>query len=115
MTGATGYYTGLAAEQSVAQKYRASGFSVVSERFKTRCGEIDLIAEHNDHYYFVEVKSSKTFERAVERITPRQIARIRAAALEFLVSIKRPLETNMRFDAALVDGLGHIKVIPNAF
>ena len=63
----------------------------------------------------VEVKKSKTHDRAAIRIQPQQVARIRAAAQLYLQITKRPIETEMRFDAALVDQYGVIKVLPGAF
>lgn len=115
MFHARNFHSGLMAEQSVALKYVSSGFTILAERFRCAQGEIDVIAEHDGKLYFVEVKTSKTHERAAARIQPNQIARIRAAALQFLVKTGRPMETDMRFDAALMDQQGSIKVLPNAF
>jgi len=108
------YHAGLSAEQGVADKYVRCGFEILEERFKTREGEIDLIAAHNFKIYFIEVKQSKTFERAAQALREPQIKRIQNASLRFLQKTGRPLETDMRFDLALVDGRGFIKVIPNA-
>lgn len=115
MTGLKSYLTGLSAEDAVVRKYQRSGFAIVAQRFQSAEGEIDVIARHGEKYYFVEVKQSKTFARALDHLLPRQIERIRNAALCFLQKSEIPLETEMRFDAALVDGQGQIKVITNAF
>lgn len=110
----TSYHAGLSAEKAVAGKYAQCGFDIVAERFKTREGEIDLIAAHGDKLYFVEVKQSKTFARAADALRPAQIKRIQNASLTYLQKTGRALETDMRFDVALVDAQGFIKVIPNA-
>jgi putative endonuclease len=108
------YHAGLSAEKSVAGRYARCGFEIVAERFKSSEGEIDLIARHNEKLYFIEVKQSKTFEQAALALRPAQIKRIQNASKIYLQETGRPLETEMRFDLALVDGHGFIKVIPNA-
>ena len=110
--GRLSYLKGLAAEEQVANAYLRNGFEVVERRWKTKEGEVDLIARHKDKLYFVEVKSSKTFESALEQITPKQQQRIHDAALRYLAEKAKKLEVDCRFDAALVDGQGRIKVLP---
>ncbi len=110
----TAYHAGLAAEHCVADKYTRCGLDIVAERFKSSMGEIDLIARHNDKLYFIEVKKSKTFDRAANALGARQMKRIQNASLCYLQKMGLPLETKMRFDVALVDAQGFIKVIPNA-
>jgi putative endonuclease len=113
-TGQLSHFKGKNAEIQIAQAYAQNGFEVVEQRWKTQDGEIDLIARHNDKIYFVEVKSSSTFESALAQITPKQQARIHNAALSYLAQLPSGLETECRFDAALVDGAGRIKVLPGA-
>lgn len=118
MTKTTAYHAGISAEQQVEQKYIRSGFEILARRFRRigpDGGEIDLVARHDDRFYFVEVKKSHSFDAAAQRISARQISRIQNAAVQFLADMGLPMETNMRFDAALVNGSGHIQVIPNAF
>lgn len=112
--GAMGYHAGLAAEAAVAAHYLRAGLSVVAERWRGRGGEIDLIARDGDGLVFIEVKKSRNFARAAERVTPRQIARIFAAASEFLAGEPAGQATNVRFDVALVNGTGEIEVLENA-
>lgn len=108
------YHAGLAAEKSVASKYARCGFEIIAERFKSDGGEIDVIARHDDKLYFIEVKKSKTFERAAQALGAKQMRRIQTASQYYLQQMDLPLETDMRFDVALVDAHGFIKVIPNA-
>ena len=108
------YHAGLSAEHSVAGIYARCGFKIVAERYKSPEGEIDLIALHGDKLYFIEVKQSKTFDRAAAALGARQMKRIQNASLCYLQKMGLPLETEMRFDVALVDGQGFIKVIPDA-
>ncbi len=112
--GKNSYLKGQAAEDQIAAAYVRSGFDIVERRWKTKEGEIDLVAKHGSKIYFVEVKSSSTFETAVEQITPRQQQRIHDAALQYLAQKAGALDTECRFDAALVDATGKIKVMPGA-
>lgn len=63
---------------------------------------------------FVEVKSAASFEAAARSLLPRQIARIRAAASEFVAGLPSGQDSDMRFDVALVDGSGRIEIVANA-
>ena len=105
---------GQIAEDQIAQAYARNGFEIVDRRFKTREGEIDIVARHKKKLYFIEVKSSKTFQSALDQITPRQQQRIHDCALNYLAEKAGNLDIDCRFDAALVDGSGRIKVLPGA-
>lgn len=112
--GALGYHAGLSAEARIAQDYERRGYSVAQRRWRGQGGEIDLILHNGDGLIFVEVKKSRSFERALERLSQRQIARLLSAAEEFAGTQPRGSLTEMRFDVALMDGQGMIRVIENA-
>ncbi len=112
--GRTAYHAGHAAEQSVERAYIERGYRVVARRWRAEAGEIDLVVAHAAGLVFVEVKKSKTFAQAACRIGPRQTARILAAASAFVAGQPEGQLTEMRFDAALVDGQGRIDIIENA-
>lgn len=113
--GARAHLSGLAAEEAVAEHYARAGRPVAARRWRGREGEIDLVARDGEGYIFVEVKRARSFAEAAERVTPRQIGRILAAALEFLIGNPRGMNVEMRFDVALVDGAGRISIVENAF
>lgn len=113
--GAMSYQAGLAAETIVENDYARHGCPVLARRWRGKGGEIDLILQDGDGLIFVEVKTSKTHARAASHVSPRQIARIMTAAEEFVATQPRGGLTDMRFDVALVDGTGHVRVIENAF
>ncbi|WP_347312627.1 YraN family protein [Defluviimonas sp. SAOS-178_SWC] len=102
------------AEDQVEAHYRRRGFDIAARRWRGRGGEIDLIARDGDRVVFIEVKSAATFAAAAEHLSARQIARLCAAASEFLGNEPRGQDTEMRFDVALVDGTGRIDIIENA-
>ncbi len=113
MANQTSYHKGIVAEDIVADHYKRLGYVLKETRFKSAHGEIDLIFIGQSEWVFVEVKCSKTFAAAAERILPRQIQRIYAAAQDYLSDMSG--DVDCRFDAALVDGTGRVEVIENAF
>ncbi|MEM7440871.1 MAG: YraN family protein [Pseudomonadota bacterium] len=112
--GKTNYHKGIMAENQVADAYRRSGFDVIDTRYKTPDGEIDVVARHGDKLYFVEVKSSRTHASACQMITPRQQKRIHDAALHYIADKAKTMDVDCRFDAALIDAQGRLKVLPGA-
>jgi putative endonuclease len=114
MRQARNYHAGLAAEDSVLRRYLASGHALLARRFRGLRGEIDLVLARGDAVIFVEVKKSKSFEAAMGRIGAGQIARIYDTANEFLGAQPRGLLTEARFDVALVNAYGEVRVLENA-
>ena len=113
--GALGHQAGLSAELRVARAYEARGCTVLQRRWRGAAGEIDLILRDGEALIFVEVKKSRSFARAAERLSIAQMHRIAAAAAEFLGSQPRGQLTDMRIDVALVDGSGEVRLLENAF
>jgi putative endonuclease len=115
MSGARSYQAGLAAEDQVAQLYARSGRAVCARRWRGSAGEIDLIARDGNNLIFIEVKQSKTHAMAAEHLTPRQMARIYNTASEFLAGEPNGQLTDVRIDLAMVDAMGRIEVLENAY
>lgn len=114
-SGSRNWHAGRAAELQVAEHYRRAGHEILAERWRGRWGgEIDLIARSASAVIFIEVKRAEHHGWAVERITPRQMARIRTSAEEFIAARPELGAMDQRFDVALVDGMGRIEVIENA-
>lgn len=114
MSGALSYHAGFSAEAAVERHYERCGHRVLERRWRGRGGEVDLILADGDGLVFVEVKRSKTFDGAVARISQRQVSRIYNAAQEYSERMPKGGLTDMRFDAALVNGIGEVKVLENA-
>jgi putative endonuclease len=115
MSGARSYHAGLAAEDSVAQRYARAGHQVAARRWRGKSGEVDLIARDGDVVIFIEVKQSRTHAEAAAHLTPHQFARIYHAAEEFIGHEPNGSLTDVRFDVALVDGKGVIEILENAY
>lgn len=112
--GQAAWHAGQAAEEQVAREYARRGMQVAARRWRTRNGEIDIVGQSGEDLVFVEVKKSSSHDNALSRVTQRQINRIFAAAGDYLAARGLPWSTPMRFDIALVDGVGRIEIMENA-
>ena len=113
--GEMAYHAGLSAEDRIAQDYERRGLPVGWQRWRGSHGEIDLIARDGDGLIFIEVKQSKSFDQAVQRVSQRQKQRIYTTAEEFLAQAPCGSLSEVRFDVALVNASGEVKIIENAF
>ena len=82
----------------------AQGLAIVTRNYRTRLGEIDLIAREGTTLVFVEVRlrTGTRFGGAAASITPRKQRRIVAAARQFLMRFERV--PPCRFDVVALDG-----------
>lgn len=112
--GAVAYRTGLAAEETTARDYEARGGQIAARRWRGRSGEIDLIARQGNSIVFIEVKQARDFETAAQRLGARQTRRLFSAASEYLAGEPDGLDTQSRFDVALVDRAGQLMILENA-
>lgn len=78
--------TGQFGEDLAAKYLKKKGYELVERNWRTRAGEIDIIAKKNAVIYFVEVrtKSTEEFGSPLESITPRKQAQIKKMALLWL-------------------------------
>lgn len=113
--GGLAYYGGLAAEDQVAAHYVRGGSEIAARRWRGSGGEIDIVARQGDSVIFIEVKKSRSFAEAAEQLSTRQMGRIYASASEFIAGEPAGQATEVRFDVALVDSVGRIDIIENAF
>jgi putative endonuclease len=96
------------------------GYAVLARRYRTRFGEIDIIAERAGVLVFVEVKARRTGRRgfARESIPIWKRRRIGAMAVDYLAYTGR-LRQRCRFDVVAIDGIGTLRqtlsVIEDAF
>jgi putative endonuclease len=96
------FQTGLSAEARAAAYLMAKGYRILAKRFRTRYGEIDLVARRRDLLVFVEVKARASLDDAAYAVTPRQQRRIIDAAQAWLMAHPEHAELDLRFDAMLI-------------
>ncbi|MDA1325201.1 MAG: YraN family protein [Proteobacteria bacterium] len=93
---------GRRAEILSAWLLRLKGYRVLTQRFKTPVGEIDLIARRASVLAFIEVKARPSTAAALESLSPRQRRRIARAAMVFVQKRPELADKQMRFDLILV-------------
>ena len=106
--------TGGDAEERAAALLARNGLDIVQRNYRTRLGEIDLVARDGHCLVFVEVRSrvDGAYGGALESITPQKRRRIVAAARHFLLQFRRP--PPCRFDVVAFEG-GEPEWIRGAF
>ena len=93
---------GLSAESRAALLLLLKGYRILSRRWQSPVGEIDIVARRRRVLIFVEVKARGKLEDAAEAVTDRQRRRIAAAAEAWLAAHPRQAYAEIRFDAVLV-------------
>ena len=96
---------GARAEAIAAEYLERQGLAIVARNFRTRAGEIDLVARDGRMLVFVEVRMRRatTHGGAVESISAQKRTRLVAAAKGYLAMLGR--EPPCRFDAILMRAL----------
>ena len=74
------YRRGHVSEWLAAGALMVKGFRIVALRYRTKLGEIDLIARRGDLVLIVEVKARRTLIEAMEAVARTSERRIEAAA-----------------------------------
>ena len=95
---------GAEAEEIAARFLVLQGLQVVERNFRTRLGEIDVVARDGETLVFVEVRlrTREDFGGAAESIDSNKRRRIVAAANGYLALLGR--EPPCRFDVVTVEG-----------
>ena len=105
-------------EQSAAKYLENKGYEIVICNFRTRYGEIDIIAKDKELLVFVEVKlrRSKSYGTGLEAITPHKVEKIHQVAMEYIQS-NYESEPACRFDVIEILNSNQMKIqhIENAF
>ncbi|WP_378945258.1 YraN family protein [Mesorhizobium sp. ANAO-SY3R2] len=96
------YARGHRGEWLAALALMLKGFRIVARRYKTKLGEIDLIARRGDLVLIVEVKARKTLVEAMEAVAYGSERRIEAAADLWLARQPDYGRLSVRFDMVAV-------------
>jgi putative endonuclease len=95
---------GADAEQVAADFLVAKGMHIVARNFRTRFGEIDLVARDGESLVFVEVRlrTNDYFGGAADSVDVPKRSRVVAAARSYLAQMHP--EPPCRFDVVTLDG-----------
>lgn len=78
------------------------GYRIIARRYRTRLGEIDLIARRGDLVAFVEVKARPSLIEAMEAVGRSAERRIEAAADLWLSRQPDHARLSLRFDLVAI-------------
>lgn len=90
------------------------GYRIVERRYKTKIGEIDLIAIKNKTVIFIEIKARKN-KNIDEVLLKQQMTRITKAASLFIIKNKKFYNYSIRFDLVIVRSFIAFSHIKNAW
>ena len=106
-------------ESIACEELEKRGYAILERRYRTRFGEIDVIASDQGTIVFVEVKTKTecSFSDPVESVTKQKQRRLVSMAEQY-VAYKRLDTTPCRFDVVAVDASVaplRITIYPDAF
>jgi len=112
-------YLGIWGEEAAVNLLKENGYKILVRNYKTKLGEIDIIAKDKDTFAFIEVKSrhSDRFGLPAEAVSRHKQRQISKAALSFLKE-NNLLNKKARFDVISVidsEGMPKLDLIKNAF
>ncbi|MGE4350699.1 MAG: YraN family protein [Bdellovibrionales bacterium] len=113
--GQKAYRKGKWAESLSCLILRIKGYKIIKRRYKSRQGEIDIVASKGNRLAFIEVKARPTIAAGAEAVAPQQQHRLHRAAALFHAHNRGFSHYTMSFDLMLV-APWHLPVhIKNAF
>lgn len=91
---------GREAEEAACQYLTAQHLKILERNYRTRQGEIDIIAQEDDCIVFIEVRyrSSTDFGTSLETVDERKLLKINRAAMHYLHTKKGYDRMMYRFD-----------------
>ncbi|MBU4287313.1 MAG: YraN family protein [Proteobacteria bacterium] len=110
---------GKKSESIAAKLLKKHGYKILEQNYRTKLGEIDIIAKDKDTLVFVEVKSrsSNLFGNPKWAVTPKKQRKISMVALLYIKSTKQS-NVKARFDVVAISSAKDkpsIEIIKNAF
>ena len=102
-------------EWLAALSLRIKGYRIIDKGFKTKVGEIDIIARKGNLIAIVEVKARKDIRSAIDAVGHEAQRRIANAANYWLAGQKDYAKLSVRFDIVAVIPGKWPKHFPDAF
>lgn len=111
--------TGDVGESLAVRFLKKNGYKIIEQNYRSKLGEIDIIARDGKVLAFVEVKARRTnhFGGPKWALTPRKQRKISMVALEYLKKTEQ-MGADARFDVVAIRLLPKnpvIEIIKNAF
>lgn len=110
---------GKSGEELAADLLKRNGYKIIARNYRTKLGEIDIIASDKDTVCFIEVKlrSSDRFGTPQEAVLNKKQRQISKASLLYLKD-NNLLNKKARFDVVSIiysQGKPNLNLIKNAF
>jgi putative endonuclease len=110
---------GLRGEELACAALTERGYAILERRYRTRSGELDVIAQHGAYLVFVEVKArhDRTFGEPEEAVTMLKQQKMVWMATDYLTRSGR-LDVPCRFDVVAVNAESDppsVSIIEDAF
>ena len=110
---------GRRGEDLACAELQKLGYVIVDRRFRTRCGELDIVARDGGVLVFVEVKarSGGNFGTPFESVTSKKRQRLSRMAVSYLF-LKRLAGIACRFDVVSIieqQGTQTVELVRGAF
>ena len=106
-------------ENRAVSYLEGKGFQIIERNWRTKRGEIDIIAYKNDTLVFVEVKTlpNGTLDMIQRELNYQKRERILKTSKRFLLKHRQYSNSYVRFDVIVIDmpGLEPVYHIENAF
>ena len=111
--------TGQNGEEKAAQYLIEKGYEIIERNYKTKSGEIDIIAKKAETIVFLEVKTlpQATPDMLSSVLNQQKLQRILKTSKRFLLNHRQYSNSYIRFDVIVLDmqGLPEVYHIENAF
>ncbi len=110
---------GERSEALAAIHLKKHGYKILEQNYRTKLGEIDIIAKNKDTIVFVEVKARKSYHYGDPKlaVTLKKQMKISMVALQYLKD-KGLGNSKARFDVVAINvrqNTPHFEIIKNAF
>ena len=110
---------GAEGESRATAYLESKGFEIIERNWRTKGGEIDIIADKNDTIVFVEVKTlpNGTLDMIQRELNSQKRQRIIKTSKRFLLKHREYNNSYVRYDVIVIDmpGLEPVYHIENAF
>lgn len=106
---------GKSGEERAVRELERRGYAILARRYRTRHGEIDIVADDGGTIVFVEVKARETSDcgTAADAVTIYKQRRLTAMAVDYLAR-NHIADRPCRFDVVAIDA-GVVILYPAAF
>ncbi|MFC1488805.1 YraN family protein [Thermodesulfobacteriota bacterium] len=110
---------GQESESMAVRHLKKNGYKILEQNYRTKLGEIDIIAKDRDTLVFVEVKAKRTdlFGSPKEAVTHKKQVKISKVALLYLNATNQS-NAKARFDVVAIistEDSTSIEIVKNAF